>query len=340
MSSHPLNNELVREVRAKATQLMGFPHVTTSYWFFVFTVVTTAIVGYLALLQCAGSILSLVTALTVSFSATSILAISVGHQGFHGALVRSSSVNKYLGILAFIPLGVDGALWRRRHVMDHHPKPNSKGHDLDLDNPTLLRLAPYTQRRWYHGFQHLYAPFIYSAGVVFTVCIDDFRSLVPELRRSGISVVGGFLLRKLLFVALWIVVPLALNPLLTPGLLIEGLCIATIPTAWIFLPIAAAHLNEETHFFASDSNLEFSALQGETTVDFCAHSRLMTMVYGGLNCHLAHHLWPRVAGCHYQLLYRIADDEMNGSFCAPNLTLVGLLTSHFKLLRRLGLDTP
>ncbi len=337
MNSATLSNDLVRKVRTKAQLLTEFPHATTPYWLFVIGVVVVVVAGYGIILQCSGSTLTVVAALTTTFSATSILAISVGHQGFHGALLRSPIVNKYLGVLAFIPLGVDGSLWRRRHVMDHHPKPNSKGHDLDLDNPSLLRLAPYTQRRWYHRFQHLYAPFIYSSGVVLTVCIDDFRALIPEVRRSGRSILGGFILRKLIFILIWIMIPLALNPHLTPGQLVACLCLATVPTAWIFLPIAAAHLNEETHFFAQDTNMEFSTLQGETTVDFCAQSRIMTMIYGGLNCHLAHHLWPRVAGCHYPLLYTIARDELKGSFRAPNLTLFQLLKSHFKLLQKLGL---
>ena len=120
-----------------------------------------------------------------------------------------------------------------------------------------------------------------------------------------------------------------------------GFLIGTIPTGWLFLPIAAAHLNEQTSFITSSEDKSFSEVQAETTVDFSPHSTVVTFIYGGLNCHLAHHLFPNVASCHYAELYKAL------KLAAPHLaeqqravSFFELFCSHFRLLKQLGIGNP
>ena len=337
-------HSVFRSVLEQSRKLPGFTRPTRRYWCFISLIATLFGASYLSLLVLVRSWETLLFVLSLSYSLATVLAISAGHQAFHGSLLAHARRSKRLGIAIFIPLGVDGELWRLRHLRDHHPKPNSEGHDADLDNPLFFRLAPYTEHRRYHRYQHLYAPFVYSIGVLVTIFADDFRALVREssgtstARRTRMS--AAFVARKLLFLGIWFGLPLALNPALSVLPLLAAFALATIPAAWIFLPIAAAHLNEHTSFYNAGEDEEFALLQAETTVDFAGESRFMTMLYGGLNCHLAHHLWPKVSSCHYQKLYSLLRSSNAPAELLPkNISLGRLLHSHFRFLREMG-ETP
>jgi linoleoyl-CoA desaturase len=280
-----------------------------------------------------------------SFFIASILAISFGHQAFHGAVTGKMKLDKVLGAFTFIPLGVDGYLWQRRHITEHHPEPNREGFDEDIDNPTYFRLAPYTKYRWYHRYQHLYAPALYSIGLLVTITIDDIRQLTREISRlidreefSRVITTGSrFIFFKTLWAILWVVVPMHYNSTLSLSTVLITVTTASIPVSWFFLPIGAAHLNQHTYFFNAAEKADFFTQQSETTVDFATRSVLITWLYGGLNHHLAHHLWPRIPASHYTGLMKSLQTELGTSKeLVPTLSLVELYCSHFSLLKQLG----
>jgi len=328
---------VMREIKRKAKMLPAYPRPKGSYWKWVSLGLLVFGLSYGTLLTSESSFFTLVS-LCLSYMLLAVFAISLGHQAFHGSLFESSKLNQWIGGLLFAGLGLDGTLWQLRHLRDHHPRPNTKGHDLDLDNPLFFRLAPYIELRWYHRFQHLYAPFLYSIATLITISVDDFRSLKVECRKlpiaEAVRLAGGFASRKLAFLMCWFALPLALNPSLDAGRLISMFALSSIPVGWIFLPIAAAHLNEYTEFFEQGAETSFFRTQRETTIDFCADSGFMTALYGGLNCHLAHHLWPKVAGCHYSDMYSLLDDA--GEALPLNLSIYELMKSHFRFLKAMG----
>lgn len=345
MKSSRVIRRIHDEVRAGEFSVPGFPFPSRKYWRFIFLIALAFLITYATILYARVGFLQAVFLYTICYSSTSILAISLGHQSFHGAMLRSRAAGRIVGTATFTFLGVDGPLWRKRHVMDHHRHPNTQDHDGDLDNPLFFRLAPYTEHRWYHSYQHIYAIFVYSAGVLVTIVFEDFRQLLSELltspmKQSALRTTAGFLSRKLLFAVIWIYLPCCLNDGLTPIEAFIALCAATVPTAWFFLPIGAAHLNEHTRFFARDEEQEHFELQKQTTVDYCRNSQFMTMLYGGLNFHLAHHLWPKVASCHYSEMYRLLLLRSNNGGDVVSMTLAELFRSHFSFLKRMGINTP
>ena len=82
-----------------------------------------------------------------------------------------------------------------------------------------------------------------------------------------------------------------------------------------------------------------ASLQGETTIDFAPYNWFVTQMYGGLNCHLAHHLWPNIASCHYAAMYRHLVSYSPPEFLIPkDVSILQLLASHFRFLRRMGTE--
>lgn len=331
--------EIYRSFRKRSP----FPYPSLSYWIFSVGTCALFLCSYVAFLF-ASSTGPRLSFFAISYSLAAVLAISLGHQGYHGVLFRSKFWNRRFGTLCFLPLGIDGPLWRIRHLRDHHPHPNTRGHDADLDNPSFFRLAPYTERRAYHRFQHLYAPLLYSVGVFLTIVIDDSRALLRELRTvtkgKSSPLVIGFLLRKLFFVSWWFALPMFFQQELGATELLILFLFASIPTAWIFLPIAAAHLNTHTTFFESEAMTDFSQLQAETTVDFGRDSLFLTYLYGGLNCHLAHHVWPAASCSYYPAMFSALEHSKTlGKNGGKNLRLPELIRSHLEFLRQMGCET-
>ena len=65
-----------------------------------------------------------------------LLAINVGHDASHDAVFCSPILNLILQRACFLLTGINGYLWRMRHLNSHHLFPNVNGSDTDIDeNP-------------------------------------------------------------------------------------------------------------------------------------------------------------------------------------------------------------
>lgn len=324
----------------------GFPYATRSFLLFqglMFLVAASAYAG--AILASPGSAVA-VLCYTLALSGCLLQTAALGHQAVHQALVPSRRMNDIVAYISFLLSGVDSKLWRLRHMLDHHPHTNVHGHDNDLDSPTFLRLAPYTEWRWYHRYQPFYAPLVYSSGTVITIFYSDWFCLSNAIQRgvgfkSRAGLIAGFIARKAAFVFIWFALPLLLAPGLTLGWVVAYFLIASVPVAWLLFPIGMAHMNDHASFFAEEHEVGFAELQIETTVDYCPDSRFMTLLYGGLNSHLAHHLFPKVASCHHRALYEGLRAEAPGVIARKiNLSLPELYRSHFRYLKALSRPEP
>ena len=74
-----------------------------------------------------------------------------------------------------------------------------------------------------------------------------------------------------------------------------------------------------------------------SSLDWAPTSRVVTFVIGGLNSHVAHHLFPRVSHAHYrqisEAIARLATQHGVDYHCTD---LPGMIAGHFRHLRRMG----
>ena len=76
----------------------------------------------------------------------------------------------------------------------------------------------------------------------------------------------------------------------------------------------------------------------ETTADFCTQSKFITWLAGGLNIHVAHHLFPAVSQAHLPALAKIIQ-ETSIEFQMPYKeydSVTSALISHLNTIKRLG----
>ena len=139
-----------------------------------------------------------------------LLIVQVGHEASHGAVTGRPAIDRALLFWSFAILGVDGALWRDRHLKLHHQVVNLPGTGIDVDAVSLIRLMPDKPWQWWMRFQPLYGPMLYAVGHVALVWIEDIAALgnVKSPRARLVFAAG-----KIVHVTLFLVLPwIALRP--------------------------------------------------------------------------------------------------------------------------------
>jgi len=160
----------------------------------------------------------------------------IQHDGNHGAFAESHWINKVAGWTLDM-IGASAMTWEFQHVLGHHPYTNLIEHDNGLQKVSgnkmntrtadqesdpdvfstypMLRLHPWHTKRWYHKFQHLYAPFIFGFMTINKVVTQDFGVVLrkrlfqidAECRYSSPAYLARFWTMKALTVIYMVFIP-------------------------------------------------------------------------------------------------------------------------------------
>jgi linoleoyl-CoA desaturase len=276
-----------------------------------------------------------------------MLGINVAHDAAHDALTRHRWVNRVVQTVIFTLLGANAYLWRLRHVKSHHTFPNVNGCDIDIDHNAFLRLSPNHRRRWYHRFQHLYAPVIFWLVDVHTVFYQDFEYLFKRRLANMVDIRHPrseyvlFVACKAAYIAIVAIIPMLVLDLPWWQVLLGALTMSFVASVAFVTLLIGTHFAEEAQFPHFDRQGYISHDWAEhalvTSVDWNPESRLALFVAGGANCHAAHHLFPTVCHIHYIAITRIiVETAAEFGLRYNRTTLPRLVRSHFRFLHAMG----
>ena len=276
-----------------------------------------------------------------------LLALNVGHDAAHNSLSPHRRLNTVVQTVVFTVLGANAYLWRLRHVKSHHVFPNVNGCDIDVDTTYFLRLSPNQRRRWYHRWQHLYAPLIFWLVDVHSVFWQDFEYLfkrrLANMRdiRHPIGQYALFAACKLAYVAIVFAIPFAALDRPWWHIVAGALVMSFVASALFVTLLIGTHFAEETVFpnVGPDGRVPHSWVTHAliTSLDWSPESRVANFIAGGVNAHAAHHLFPTVAHIHYVAITRIIREEAARHGMPYNaVSLRGMILSHIRFLKRLG----
>ena len=269
------------------------------------------------------------------------LILNIGHEAVHGTFSRHSNVNKYMAYV-FNLLGADADIWRKRHVYSHHVLPNIPGHDSDISQNKLARIAPNTEHLPAHRYQHWYMPFLYLIYTLNWLVYRDFKDVrllfgqAPDYSKR----IAVLVLSKVFYFGYTLVLPLLLFPTQRLSILGGFLLMQFVMSATTFLVLVSAHVGEDAVFPEPDTNgyipHTWSEHQLITTTDFAPESTLVTHLFGGFNHHVVHHLFPEVSHVHYSALTAIVQSTAKEYglcyHCFPSLR--HSIVSHFRFLKK------
>ena len=274
--------------------------------------------------------------------------LNIVHDALHHSLFKNAKANA-LAVYLLDLMGGNGYVWGKRHVHFHHGYTNIPGWDVDLEKKKIFRLSPTDKLRKGHRFQHLYMPLVYMLFTFHWVVFRDFkdyfdpRSMFRKRTKVPRIEYVKLILFKLFYYAYIIVIPViflqhAWYHFLLGFLLLHA--IASILTLSIILP---THWDEHAEFRLPNKTGKmkenWALHQLTTTNDYATGKPVFNFLLGGLNHHIAHHLFPSI---NHNLLPHITKEIVKitkeQSLPYKCFSFTGAIRSHFLLLKKNGYD--
>lgn len=244
--------------------------------------------------------------------------MNVMHDANHGSFSSKNWVNKLFGSSIYILAGNDYN-WKVQHNVLHHTYTNIQGHDEDIDAGRIIRFSKHTKWLQIHRFQKYYAFLLYGLLTVNWAITTDFKQTYNYLKRKlsygkmpkPATQWTKLIIGKIVYYALWIVLPLMLG---FPWYQILIGFIIMHYTAGIILSVVfqLAHVMPNTEMPTPDEqgNIKntWAIHQLFTTSNFSPKSWLVGFFTGGLNRQVEHHLFSNISHIHYKKIAKIVKE--------------------------------
>ncbi|HYG16489.1 MAG TPA: fatty acid desaturase [Bacteroidia bacterium] len=276
-----------------------------------------------------------------------LLGLNFAHDFAHNAIFKSKKLNNTAFEFLFALMGINGYLWKKRHTHSHHNYPNTEGYDVDIELGAIIYLSENGRPQKHHKWQYIYGPLLYSIYTLYWIFYKDFvlfiRKQHANLRFKQHEKKEHIKLWvfKLLYVGYMLILPAVFSPF-TVGQVLEAFVIAHFISAWFLLfTFLITHHVENTQYFHAEENALSSTSwlmhQVGSSNDFHPFSKVANFIFGGFNCHIAHHLFPNVCHTQYPLVSKVVYTILERHQIVPNKTsFFGGIHSHVRLLKKLG----
>lgn len=306
---------------------------------------------YFALISIAYTLIYLANSTVLFFAAfmlygffTILFAFNFAHDFSHNTVFRSRKWNNRCFIFIYALAGAHGEAWKQRHIHSHHYAPNVEDYDSDLQITNLIRVVPGSQHKWFHRFQHLYAPVIYTTYSLFWVFIKDFVILYKgddQGKPHGLRYHLSFWVQKIFYLAYLLVLPLLFSGQSWYLVVAAFIAMHLFQSLFLLFTFFMTHHVESTAYPETDEKGYISTSwfmnQVESSNDFYPFSRSANFIFGGFNNHIAHHLFPHVHHACYPQLSDILYKALGEKDIYPNQTTFwGGARSHLKLLKKMS----
>ncbi|MDF2433815.1 MAG: linoleoyl-CoA desaturase [Mucilaginibacter sp.] len=269
------------------------------------------------------------------------------HDAAHGAIFKKRRHNEYLTNILEL-FGCNSFVWKKRHLILHHPYPNIQHWDIDIKQSDIVRIFPGSKWFSFHRYQHIYMWFLYFCYTLNWLFIRDFKDFFG-VKNNYVKRIAT--IPKIEYVKLFCAKVLNLVFLLgVPMLVLQQywyvVFIAFITmhftaSAFGVMALLSTHADENAEFPMpppdGQMNTTWAMYQVAATKDFSTESRLANILFGGFNHHVAHHLFPTVAHTHYPAITPIIRKyALKYNLPYRSYSLFAALRSHFMLLKRNG----
>ena len=236
------------------------------------------------------------------------------------------------------------------HNQIHHSFPNVADYDLDIHQQSpLIRISPTVPRKNYHRFQPYYAGLLYIITSLFIIFKKDFQEFDLLAKKDSKLLLNPkhkpiqyiiFFLSKGIYWSVTILIPfLVINVhwwQFLIGFLIVHFCMGLL-LATVLIPV---HMVDEAPFAMEvDNRIEDSWVLHvlKNTIDYSRNSKLANFLFGGLNTHLVHHLFPGICHVHYINLSEILKQTVSDfGYEYRSVSMGEAIASHYRLLKRMS----
>ena len=304
----------------------------------------TSILFFYGLFVISNSVLSILCYTMMGISLL-LLAFNFAHDLSHNTVFKSKKLNNLGFIMIYTLVGAHAEAWRDRHVKSHHFAPNVKEYDSDLQITNLIRVAPDMNYKWFHRFQHIYAPFAYSSYSLYWIFIKDFVLLFRKWRKDRLSLkyTLSFIIQKIFYFSIMLIIPVLFTGQKIGIILLGFLFMHLVQSVFLLFTFFMTHHVEGTIYPETDDLgvIQTSWLKNQvlSSNDMHPFSKSANFLLGGFNNHIAHHLFPHIHHIQYPklntILYRVL---INNGIIPNQTTYFGGIISHLRLLKTLSMQ--
>lgn len=281
--------------------------------------------------------------------ASVLIVFNISHDASHNSLFRNNKINKFL-TYTFDLVGTSAYTWNLAHNHVHHTYTNVIGKDIDiyLSSP-LIRNTSSDPYFFFHKYQHLYATFLYLTHSLYLIYFKDFQllGLIPKKEFSlpkNKHLISSYILlfaTKLFYVFYSLIIPMMVLNFVWWKILISYIFVHFTMSILLGVVLIPVHLTNLNIFPEPDNNkkIEHSWIRHVfmTTNDYSAGSVLANFFFGGLNTHLAHHIFPNICHIHLVEITKIIKEKaIEHKLHYHNLTMWNAIKSHYSLLKKLS----
>jgi fatty acid desaturase len=216
------------------------------------------------------------------------------HCQTHNDNVKYSFTKYFMDIL-----GASTDVWKYSHNILHHQYTNQIN-DPDIHHPyPLIRYCASQPKYFYHKFQLLYAPFLYSFtsiafvfhSILFTFFPNFFKKNLNQHMHLGYVSKKKFIFLKFLSFLLYIYLPQYYGHSFSH--VIKNLVFTHMVCGiQVGLILDSSHINVNSDFNHAEN--DWMKRQINNTTNFGCNSLLTHIYTGGLNLQIQHHLFPHI----------------------------------------------
>lgn len=275
-----------------------------------------------------------------------IFLFSVAHDASHNAVSEKHWINRFHAYV-WNAVGITCYFWELKHNVAHHGFTNVPGKDDDIDQSKLIRLNPKTPRKWFQKWQHIYGPFLYALLSINIIYIRDFQLLFQQkfgnktVEKHPLREVIILFVTKAIFILYMIVIPKYAIGISWGEILLLHVAMHLAIGLFIGFILVPVHVTYESEYRIPDDKGIVHSCWGqhqiEATVDFAANNYFINFISGGLNTHVAHHLFPNINHIHYFAITKIIKQTaLEYGVPYRNRSLVEILREHMRFLKALG----
>ena len=346
VKAHSFHAELKRRVNAYFEEQGKRPTGNFQLFFkaIAFAVALIAVYVHLVFFT-PGIVLGIIESIILG-GLVSAIGFNVMHDGAHGSFSKYKPVN-ILAAFSLNILGGSSFMWNVKHNIIHHAYTNVDGVDDDIDIQPWMRMSSTQKKYRLHKYQHHYFWFLYALLYILWIFVLDYQKYFKQkigtmpLKKMHLSDHVVFWAFKVAHLFIFVALPIYVAGFL-PWLL--GFLVSTLFAGFVLsIVFQLAHTVEHTHFpmpVEPDNRLEdeWAIHQLKTTANFATKNKLISMLVGGLNFQVEHHLFPKISHIHYPAISKIIKQtcqEFNIEYIEyPKMRMA--LASHVAYLREMG----
>lgn len=273
-----------------------------------------------------------------------LLCFNFAHDFSHHAIFKRPFWDNLAFEFIYTLVGAHPVAWKRRHLNSHHFAPNVEHFDTDLAITGLIRVLPTSNLKWYHKFQHIYAPFAYATYSLYWVCIKDFIVLSKSTHKDAATKFNYYFVfysLKIFYVFYLLILPLLFSHQSGLVIFISFIVMHFVQSIYTLFTFFITHHVADSNYPVADSNglinTSWFKNQINSSNNFYPFSKIGNFIFGGVNNHITHHLFPQINHYHYPKINVLLFRRLQENGITPSVTTyIGGVISHLRLLKKMG----